>query len=75
MGWIDYKKAYDMIPHSWILEMLGLVKVADNVKGLLSNSMGDWKTVLTASGDELGEVDIKPVEFSRVIPCHLSYLS
>ena len=47
-----------MVPHSWILEMLGLVKVADNVKGLLSNSMGDWKTVLTAGGDELGEVNI-----------------
>ena len=25
MAWIDYKKAYDMIPHSWILESLGLV--------------------------------------------------
>ncbi|MEM7264394.1 MAG: reverse transcriptase domain-containing protein [Pseudomonadota bacterium] len=22
MCWIDYKKAYDMVPHSWILEML-----------------------------------------------------
>ena len=20
MAWIDYKKAYDMVPHSWILE-------------------------------------------------------
>ena len=25
MAWIDCKKAYDMIPHSWILESLGLV--------------------------------------------------
>ena len=25
MAWIDYKKTYDMIPHSWILESLGLV--------------------------------------------------
>ena len=22
MAWIDYKKAYDMVPHSWILEAL-----------------------------------------------------
>ena len=22
MGWIDYRKAYDMLPHSWILECL-----------------------------------------------------
>ena len=20
MAWIDYKKAYDMVPHSWIIE-------------------------------------------------------
>ena len=29
VAWIDYKKAYDMIPHSWILEclkMVGLMK-------------------------------------------------
>ena len=22
MAWIDYKKAYDMVPHSWIIECL-----------------------------------------------------
>ena len=26
MAWIDYKKAYDIIPHSLILEILGLVQ-------------------------------------------------
>ena len=35
MGYIDYRNAYDMVPHSWIVEILGTVKVADNVKGLL----------------------------------------
>ena len=25
MAWIDYKKAYDMVPHSWILESLELM--------------------------------------------------
>ena len=58
MGWIDYKKAYDMVPHSWILEMLGMVKVAGNVERLLRNSMKDWKTVLMANGNVLGKVDI-----------------
>ena len=23
MSWIDYKKAYDMVPHSWILDDVG----------------------------------------------------
>ena len=25
MAWIDYKKAYDMVPHSWILKCLEMV--------------------------------------------------
>ena len=59
MAWIDYKKAYDMVPHSWILETLGMIKVAKNIEGLLKGSMADWKTVLTANGQTLGEVEIR----------------
>ena len=59
MAWIDYRKAYDMVPHSWILETLGLIKVAKNIEGLLRGSMKSWKTVLTANGEELGEVSIR----------------
>ena len=59
MAWIDYRKAYDMVPHSWILETLGMMKVAENVEGLLRGSMGNWKTVLSAGGEELGELEIK----------------
>ena len=28
MGWIDYQKAYDLVPHSWILENSKMVGVA-----------------------------------------------
>ncbi len=58
MGWIDDRKAYDMVPYSWTKEMLGMVKVAENVKSLSSGSMQNWKTVLTANGEVL-EVEIK----------------
>ena len=39
MAWIDYKKAYNMVSHSWIIECLDLFGVADNIKSLLVNSM------------------------------------
>ena len=32
MAGINYRKAYDMIPHSWIRECLKLLGVADNIK-------------------------------------------
>ena len=25
-AWIDYKKGYDMVPHSWIIEYLDLLE-------------------------------------------------
>ena len=59
MAWIDYKKAYDMVPHSWIIECLDLFGVAENIKSLLVNSMEKWKVMLCSGNSELGEVEIK----------------
>ena len=59
MAWIDYKKAYDMVPHSWIIECLDLFGVAENIKSLLVNSMEKWKVMLCSGNSEFGEVEIK----------------
>ena len=59
MSWIDYKKAYDMVPHSWIKEILSLTGVAGNIQNLLTNSMESWGTVLSSNGNDLGKVVIK----------------
>ena len=32
MEWIDYKKAYDFVPHSWITECMELFGIADKVR-------------------------------------------
>jgi len=37
-----------MVPHSWILESVTLVGIADNIKRLLKNSRGNWITELNA---------------------------
>ena len=55
MAWVDYKKAYDMVPHSW-MNMFGS---AENLTGVVQNSMTQWKTELTAGNQVLGEVCIK----------------
>ena len=46
MAWIDYKKAYDMVSQSWIIECLDLFGVAENIKSLLVNSMEKWNIML-----------------------------
>ena len=59
MAWIDYKKVYDMVPHSWILKCLEMVRGAKNMITVISNSMANWKMVLTSGGTDLGQVDIR----------------
>ena len=39
MAWIDYKKAYDMIPHSWILKNLEPVQVSENIVQFIRKSI------------------------------------
>ena len=59
MAWIDYNKAYNMVPHSWIIECLDLFGVAENIKSLLVNSMEKCEVMLCSGNSELGEVEIK----------------
>ena len=58
MTWIDYKKAYDMVPHSWISDCLDMFGIANNVQDFLNNSMKSWRLELNASGNTL-EADIR----------------
>ena len=58
MSWIDYKKAYDMVPHSWIQECLDIFGISNNIKQLLTNSMREWRTMLVSGNTIIGEVNI-----------------
>ena len=41
MAWMDYKKVYNIVPHSWLLDFVEMMGVADSVRSLLGNSMKD----------------------------------
>ena len=58
MAWIDYKNAYDMVPHSCILESLELVQVSDSILKFIKRSMAKWQTELTSCGESLEKVNI-----------------
>ena len=46
-AWIEYKKAFDSVPHKLILRSLELFKVSPRVVGFLKHNMKNWKTQLT----------------------------
>ena len=60
---IDYKKAYDFVPHSWINECMEMFGIAENVRKLLKRSMQQWKLSLMSNGEDLGEVNVKRGRF------------
>ena len=59
MAWIDYKKAYEMVPYRWISEWLEMFGIVNHVQNFLNNSMKSWKLELNATGKKLEEVDIR----------------
>ena len=44
--WLDYKKAYDSVPHEWIIEALRLAKVPDRIITAIANIIKAWKIEL-----------------------------
>ena len=58
MAWVDFRKAYDMVPHAWIIKALELIGAAPNVIALLTSTMIDWKTELISGDINRGEVNI-----------------
>ena len=58
MAWIDYKKAFNMIPHSWLIKCLEMYGAKETTIRFLKNTMLNWKTILTSSGTRLAVVNI-----------------
>ena len=65
MAWVDYRKPFDMVPHSWILHCMTIFGVEQNLIELIQNSMSQWKTTLSAGRAVLGGVHIKRGIFQR----------
>ena len=59
MAWIDYRKAHDLVPYSWILECLDNIGVNEEIGRFVSESMKSWKTELMYGNNILSEVKIE----------------
>ena len=44
MAWIDYQKAFDRVPHSWIIKSLELIGINNKVILFTKKVMTYWKT-------------------------------
>ena len=39
IAWIDFRKAYNMVPHSWMIKSIVIVGAAENIVNLLKENM------------------------------------
>jgi hypothetical protein len=65
-AWIDYIKAFDSTPHSWLIEVLKLYKIHPTIIQFLSQSMTKWTTTLYAS-TKTTKIVSKEIEIKRGI--------
>ena len=61
-AWLDYRKAFDSVPHSWIIESLQLAKVPDKIIDVIKMLMSRWRTKLYLYGDK-ATIETSEIEF------------
>ena len=59
MAWIDNKKAYDMVPQSWIINCLKMYKISHEIINFIEKNMKNWRVELTAWGKNLAKKKIQ----------------
>ena len=65
-AWINYKKAFDSVPHEWILKAIELYKISPIISNFLRTNMTKWQTRLLLSHNN-GTLKSDPVKIKRGI--------
>jgi hypothetical protein len=72
MTFIDYKKAYDSVPHSWILSCMTMCGISSSIINLFEASFKQCFVDLTLGNDLIGNIKIRRGLFQgdSVSPIH-----
>ena len=62
--WLDYRKAFDSVPQSWIIESLQLAKVPDKIIDVIKMLMSKWRTKLYLYGDK-ATIETLEIEYHK----------
>lgn len=52
MAYVDYQKAFDSIPHSWLLKVLEIYSIDNTIINFLQHTMTKWNTSLSIKHQE-----------------------
>ena len=74
MARIDYKKAYDMVPQSWIMHCVKMYKISHEFINFIEQIMQTWRVELRAGGRSIAEIKIQRVIFQGDAQSPLRYI-
>lgn len=52
MAWVDYRKAFDSIPHTWIQQVVKIYHLDPNIVNFCTETMKTWKTRMILNSSE-----------------------
>ena len=64
--WMDYKKAFDSVPHDWLLKALGLAKVPPDIIEAIERLLKGWETKATLQTTN-GTIETDSIKYRRGI--------
>jgi hypothetical protein len=66
MAWIDYQKAFDRVPHSWMIKSLELIGINDKITSYANKIMSRWRKRMRVH-TENKPTETKEIEIQRGI--------
>ena len=64
--WLDYQKAFDSVPHEWLIKSLELAKIPTKIINALKELIKKWATNIHLQGNEQ-LIEAKSIHYLRDI--------
>ena len=65
-AWLDYKKAFDSVSHTWLIKSLELAKIPTKIIDAIKRLMNKWRTKVYLYGEKV-ELETGFIEYLRRI--------
>lgn len=67
MMWIDYKRSFPSVPHSWLLEAMKTYKIDNNIIEFIKTTIPTWRTNLNLPYVN-GCISMDNINITRILP-------
>ncbi len=67
MAWVDYRKAFDLVPHEWIMAVMKAIRAPKEVRRTLKSLISLWRTEVVLETKEEFRLSHSPLLFCLTV--------